>query len=87
MRVSRRVGIEDEDDTETVGASPPTGGTVIMNTFRFTRTNARRPSGDSTTSSGVPLPRPDEGALTFTTVRTSVPSKRIDKSPSLSAHT
>ena len=64
-----------EPATDTVAGFPPTGGTVIMKTLRLARTMARRPSGESTTSSGVALPPgPAEGAVTFTMVRTSVPS-------------
>ena len=76
MYVRRRVGTADDAATETVAGVPPTGGTVIMKTLRFARTSARLPSGESTTSSGAPpLPgTPAMGAVTFTTVRTSVPS-------------
>jgi hypothetical protein len=50
--VSRRVGTDRGPGQETVGAAPPTGGTVIMYTLRFARTSAREPSGESSTSSG-----------------------------------
>ncbi|MEZ5317143.1 MAG: hypothetical protein R2752_07045 [Vicinamibacterales bacterium] len=87
-RVRRHVGTEDDEAAEIVGASPPTGGTVTMNTLRFARTSARRPSGESSTSSGVGgRPGPVDGAVTLTIVFTSVPSNRIDSSPSDPAQT
>ena len=58
-RVSRHVGTTDDDATDTVGASPPTGGTVIMNTLRLARTNALVPSGERSTSSAVGALAPD----------------------------
>ena len=72
----RRVGTDERAATETVGASPPVGGTVIVKTLRLARTTARLPSGESTTSSGAGrLPGPGRaGAVTLTSVRMSVPS-------------
>ena len=74
--VRRQVGIADDEAADTVGAVPTVGGTVIMKTLRLARTSARRPSGDSTTSSGTggPPRPPVDGAVTLTTVRMSVPS-------------
>ena len=59
----------------------------MRNTFLFARTIARRPSGERTTSSGVPPPPSTFGAVTFTTVRMSVPSYLIERSPSDPAQT
>ena len=35
--VIRHVGTDEDGAAETVGAAPPTGGTVIMKTLRFAR--------------------------------------------------
>ena len=91
--VTRQVGTDDEDAAEIVGTTPRTGGTVIMYTLRFARTSARLPSGDKMTSSGVgggpwaPGSGGGAGAVTLTIGLTSVPSKRIDSSPSDPAQT
>ena len=87
------VGTTDVGVIDTVAGVPPTGGTVIMKTLRSERTSARVPSGEMTTSSGtVGVAGGGEPAgagmpVTFTSVRLSVPSKRIDTRPSLPCHT
>src|SRR5688572_8718960 len=91
-RVSLQVGTAEEAFTETAGASsPPTGGTVIMNTLLLARASARDPSGEiSTSSGGGVLPGAPPGAggpVTRTTVLMSVPSYRIESRPSDPAQT
>src|SRR6185503_1397588 len=87
--VKRQLGSDPPVAAETVGtAGPPIGGTVTMYTLRFARTSARRPSGESSTSSGVevagapPAAGGGAGAVTFSTVLKSVPSMRTERSPS-----
>src|SRR5687768_9293532 len=96
MRDSRTVGTP-APDTLIGGDTPTIGGTVIMYTLLFATTSARLPSGESSTSSGVGggggvAPGGSGfagggGAATRTTTFRSLPSKRIDTSPSLPAHT
>src|SRR5690349_23570080 len=88
--VNRQLGSDPPVAAETVGTEgPPIGGTVTMYTLRFARTSARRPSGDSRTSSGVavaaapPAVGGGAGAVTFSTVLKSVPSRRTESKPSL----
>ena len=95
--VSRIVGTTELDVTDTGDDCPTTGGTVIRYTLRSAATNARLPSGESTTSSGSgggggvapggSGKAGGGGADTRTTTLRSVPSRRIDTSPSVPAQT
>src|SRR3954463_14182500 len=94
--VRRAVGTTEFDVTATAGAWPTTGGTAIRYTLLSASTSARRPSGESNTSSGTggggvkpggSGTNGGGGAATRTTTLRSVPSKRIDTSPSWPAQT
>jgi hypothetical protein len=94
--VSRTVGTA-LPDTAMAGACPTTGGTVMRKTLLLASTSACFPSGESSTSSGeggVGGVAPGGsgcagggGPATRTTTLRSVPSNRIDTSPSFPAHT